>query len=273
MGMKRTIISTISLCAALAVSANLALAQTDNKPSKGKPPEGKLVKGSEVIGAKLFNQQGEHIGEINDVVFDENTGGITHGMLAVGGWLGIGENITAVPWKYIQQSKKDTQGYVVNVEKSKLTAQMSFKANDWPNMNDAWYKDSYSGIDMPTKPNAKLIRATKVTDADLFNQQGDDIGEIKNLLMHPNSGKVAYATCEIDEYGITGDKLTNVPWNLIRQSKKDTEGFVVNADKAKLTGAKYFSENNWPDYNDTAWHTTTYSYYGTDPFWADGRVY
>ena len=271
--MKRTLLSTIGLCAALALSANLALAQTDKKPAKSKAPEGRLVKGSDVVGAKLFNKQGEHIGEINDIVFDENTGGITHGMLAVGGWLGVGENIAAVPWKHIKPSKGERKEFVVDVDKSKLTPEMTFTAKDWPNLTEGWYKESYTRFGIPSRGNAKLVRASKVMGAELFNQQGEDIGEIQNLLVHPNTGKIAYATCEVDKYATAGDKLTNVPWNLIRQSKKDTAGFVVNADKAKLSGAKYFSENSWPDFNDTSWHTTTYSYYDTDPFWIDDRVY
>ena len=262
----------MSTCAALAVSASLAVAQTDNKAAKGKPPEGKLVKASEVVGAKLFDQKGQHIGEINDIIFDENTGKMTHGMLAVGGWAGVGENITAVPWKFINPSKGDRTEFVVNVEKSKLTPEMSFKTNDWPNLTEGWYKETYSRFGIPSSGNAKLVRGSKVMGAELFNQTGEDIGEIKNLLVHPKTGKVAYATCEVDKYATTSDKLTNVPWNLIRQSKKDTPGFVVNTDKAKLTGAKYFSENDWPDYNDTTWHTTTYTYYDTDPFWTDGRM-
>ena len=270
--MKRTLLNAMGVCAALAVSASRAMAQGGKKATDGKPPEGKLVKASEVIGAKLFNKQGEHIGEINDVVFDENTGGMTHGMLAVGGWLGVGENITAVPWKFIQQSKKDTPGYVVDVEKSKLTPEMSFKTNDWPKLTEGWFNETYSRFGVPSGGNAKLVRGSKVIGAELFNQQGEDIGEIQNLLVHPNSGKIAYATCEVDKYATGNDKLTNVPWKLIRQSTKDTEGFVVNADKAKLSGAKYFSANDWPDYNDTTWHTTTYSYYDTDPFWIDDRA-
>jgi sporulation protein YlmC with PRC-barrel domain len=260
----------MSLCAALVFSASLAVAQTDNKAKKGKPPEGKLVKAGEVVGAKLFNQQGQHIGEINDVVFDENSGGITHGMLAVGGWAGFGENISPVPWKHIQQSKKTPGEFVVDVDKSKLTQEMSFKTNGWPQLTEGWYKDSYSRFGVPSGGNAKLVRASKLIGAELFNQQGEDIGEIRNLLMHPNTGKIAYATCEVDEFAAGDNKLTNVPWKLIRQSKKDTEGFVVNADKAKLKGAKYFSQNAWPDYNDPRWHDTTYGYYDVDPFWTDG---
>ena len=262
----------MGLCAALVFSASLAVAQTDNKAKKGKPPEGKLVKASEVVGAKLFNREGQHIGEINDVVFDENKGGVTHGMLAVGGWLGVGENITAVPWKHIQQSKKTPGEYVVDVEKSKLTADMSFKANDWPKLTEGWYKETYSRFGLPTKPGMKLVRASTAIDAELFNQNGKDIGEIKNLLMHPKTGKIAYATCEVDEYATGNDKLTNVPWNLIRQSEKETQGFVVNAEEAKLKGAKYFSRNAWPNYNDPLWHDNTYGYYGVEPFWTD-RAY
>ena len=273
--MKRTLLTTLSLCAALAVSANLALAQTDNKPAKtkGKAPSGKLVKGEDLIGSKLYNKQGEHIGEMNDIVFDENKGTMTHGMLAVGGWLGLGEKIVPVPWKFIKQSEKDTEGYVVDVEKSKLTPDMAFDAKSWPNLTEGWYKETYSRFSVPSAGNAKLVRGTTAIGAELFNQQGEDIGEIQNLLVHPNTGKVAYATCEIDRYVSGGEKLTNIPWTLIRQSKKDTEGFVVNVDKTKLTKAKYFGANSWPDYNADGWNDGVYSYYDTDPFWQDGRVY
>ena len=272
--MKRTLLTTLSLCAALAVSASTAFAQTDKKAgkTKSKAPSGKLVKGEDLIGAKLFNKQGEQIGDINDIVFDENTGGMTHGMLAIGGWLGLGEKIVPVPWKFIKQSEKDTQGYVVDVEKSKLTPEMAFDSNNWPNLTEGWYKETYSRFSVPAGGNAKLVRGSKVIGAELFNQQGDDIGEIQNLLVHPNSGKVAYATCEVDAYAPGGDKLTNVPWKLIRQSKKDTQGFVVNADKAKLSGATYFSANSWPDYNADGWNDGVYSYYDTEPFWQDGSA-
>ena len=271
--MKRTLLITLTLCAALALSAELGFAQADKKPGKGKPPTGKMVKASEVIGAKLFDQKGQHIGEINDVVFDENTGGVTHCILAVGGWLGLGENVTAVPAKFVRPSKDSMKEFVVDVEKSKLTPEMSFKMNDWPKLTESWFKETYHRFGMPSGGKAKLVRASIAVGAELFDQTGKDIGEIRDLLIHPNAGKIAYATCEVDEYATADDKLTNVPWNLIRQSKKDTEGFVVNADKAKLKGAKYFSQNQWPDYNDDGWHDTVYSYYDTDPFWADGRVY
>ena len=266
--MKRRLSDLIKVCAVLALSASLATAAQDQK-NVNNGPGGKAVKGSEVVGAKLFDQKGQHIGEINDIVFDENTGSVTHCILAVGGWLGIGENIVAVPSKFVRQAKDGAAEFVVDVEKSKLTSDMAFKKDEWPNMTDGWFKESYARFGMPYKPGVKLVRASTAIGAELFDQKGQDIGEIRDLLVHPASGKVAYGVCEVDEYASGADKLTNVPWNLIRQSEKDTQGFVVDTDEAKLKGAKYFSQNSWPDYNRADWHHSVYSYYGTDPFWAE----
>jgi len=95
----KTILPTFAL--AIALMAGSASAQTSTKALQGK-----LVRGSEAMGAKIFNQKGESLGEINDILFDENTGGMTHAVLAIGGFLGIGEKLTAVPWKFIKQAKK-----------------------------------------------------------------------------------------------------------------------------------------------------------------------
>ena len=255
-------ISTIC-CAVLAFGLSTAAAN-DKEPSH---PAGKLMKGSQVTGAKLFDDQGNHIGEIKDVLFDENTGGMTHAIVSVGGWLGIGDKESAVPWKFVHQSKSGSPGFVLEIDKAKLKDGESFADSAWPNTDQTWYDKSYSHYGLKTHNGAKLVRASKVISAQLFDQKGDKIGDIKDILMHPNSGRVAYATLDIGKYVGKGDQLTNVPWDLVRQSKKDTAGFVVNADKAKLAGATYFDSNAWPAYDDWGWQTNTYGYYGYQPYW------
>ncbi len=230
------------------------------------------MKGSEVTKAKLFDQHGNHIGEIKDVLFDENTGGMTHAIVSVGGWLGIGDKDTAVPWKFVHQSKSDSPGFVLEVDKAKLKDSESFADTNWPDANQGWYDKNYSHFGLKTKSGAKLVRASKVVGAELFNQQGEHIGAIRNILMHPNTGRVAYATLDIGGYVGKDGQLTNVPWNLVRQSKKDSPGFVVNADKAKLAGATYFAPNAWPDYGEWGWQTNTYGYYGYEPYWTHPMI-
>lgn len=240
-------------------------AATTGKESR--PLSGKLMRGSEIVGANIFNQQGEDLGEINDVLFDENTGGMTHAVLAMGGFLGIGEKLTAVPWKHIRQSEKDTKGFVVEADKAKLKAAESFDMNAWPDLDDAWLQKNYTSYGLTGKAGKKLVRASKVEGAKLFNQQGEQIGTIREVLLHPNSGKVGFAILAVGEYVNQADKLTTVPWSLVRQSKQETPGYVLNVDKAKLQGATYFDANVYPNYSDPEWNTRIYSFYGTDPYW------
>ncbi len=268
--MKKKLANTVACGVALLLSASIAVAQTDK--NKGEP-KGKLVKGSEVVGAKLFNQKGDHIGEINDVVFDENSGGMTHAIVSVGGWLGIGDKETAVPWKFVQQSKKDTPGYVIEIDQAKLRDTGDFEKSNRPKFDETWYQKNYAHYGLTAAKNAKLVRASEAMDAKVFDQKGAEMGQIDNLLIHPNSGKVAYATLDIGTYAGKGNQLTNVPWDLVRQSKKDSPGFVVNAEKAKLQGGTYFDRSHWPDYGEMGWQTNTYSYYGFEPYWTHPMIY
>jgi len=265
-----------TLCAVSLLTAIPAWAQTDAaKPGTTttqagtdtkKQFTGKLVKGAEILGANIFNQKADDLGEISDLLLDENTGNISHAVLD------LGTNLVAVPYKRVKQSEKDTQGYVVDVDKTKLDGAPHFADNAWPNFDDAWMEKSYSYYGVTGKKGVKLVRLSKVHGSKLFDQAATHIGEIKNTLVHPNSGKVAYGVVSLNTPAV-GDKQTTVPFKLIRESKEATPGFVVNVDKAKLTNAVYFDANSWPDYNDYGWNDRTYGYYGVGPYWTTPGLY
>lgn len=267
--MKTLLKQTLTVCLSLGLATGGAFAQTD------KPMTGKLVKGSQVVGVKLFNQSADHIGEINDFYFDENKGEIAYAVVAIGGWLGMGEELFAVPWKHIKQSEKDTMGFVLDVDKAKLKAAPHFGKKAWPVITDDWNSTTltYFGTKPDRFKGMKLVRASEVIGADLWNQKADKIGDIEELLLHPNSGKVAYGVVDIGTWAGYGDKLATVPWSLIRESKEATPGYVLNVDKAKLTNEVSFARNTWPDYNDSAWNTRTYGYYGVPYYWMTPVVY
>ncbi len=263
-------ITTLICCTAVAIGLTTSSAAEKKDDLH---PSGKLMKGSNVVDAKLFDQHGKQIGQIDDVLFDENSGGMTHAIVAVGGWLGIGDKDSAVPWKFIHPSKDNTAAFVLTVDQSRLKDSDHFDKNNWPVTDQNWYGKNYQHYGLTPRQNAKLVRASQVIGAELFNQHGEKIGDIKNILMHPKTGMVAYATLDIGKYVGKGDQLTNVPWQLVRQSTKDTAGFVVNADKAKLAGATYFEPSAWPAYDDWGWQANTYGYYGYEPYWTHPIMY
>src|SRR5687767_7463824 len=63
----------------------------------GQRPE--VMAASSLEGESVINRQGESIGEIEEIMLDVASGRIAYAVLAVGGFLGIGEKYFAVPWR------------------------------------------------------------------------------------------------------------------------------------------------------------------------------
>ena len=90
---------------------NRKTAQTDRNGQNGAAGNRAYLKdetpgtwrASKVIGLGVYNQQNEKVGNINEVLFDK-TGRLEGVVIAVGGFLGIGERNVAVPYNDLQWS-------------------------------------------------------------------------------------------------------------------------------------------------------------------------
>ena len=58
-------------------------------------------RGSKVVGLSVYNDNNESLGSINDLLMDKN-GSIKAVVLGVGGFLGMGEHLVAVPFDKIK---------------------------------------------------------------------------------------------------------------------------------------------------------------------------
>lgn len=101
---------------------------------------GKTVRASEVIGMNIYNPQGEDVGEVNDVVLDPNTGKVRYAAVTYGGFLGIGDEMFAVPWEAFQctQDPDDPEEHrlTLDVSKQQLEGAQGFNQDNWPNFAD-----------------------------------------------------------------------------------------------------------------------------------------
>src|SRR5262245_28368462 len=69
-----------------------------------------IHRASEIIGLNVTTPNKEDtIGEVNDLVIDADSGMIRYAAVSVGGFLGIGDKMVAVPWKSFRH-EKDTDG-------------------------------------------------------------------------------------------------------------------------------------------------------------------
>jgi sporulation protein YlmC with PRC-barrel domain len=89
----------------------------------------------------------------------------------------------------------------------------------------------------------------------------EDIGTIEEIIIHPDSGRMAYAVlCFGGTFGF-GDRLFAVPWDLLRLDVADRV-LILDWDCRKLDGAPAFDQDDWPDFTDEKWEREIQTYYG-----------
>lgn len=95
---------------------------------------GPVVMGSKaLIGQKVYNSAGEHLGDAEDIVIDAKTGKVAYAVLSFGGFLGMGEKLFAIPWSAFSVNT-DNKHVILNVDKEKLKKAPGFNKKEWPTM-------------------------------------------------------------------------------------------------------------------------------------------
>ncbi|MFN3405682.1 MAG: PRC-barrel domain-containing protein [Cytophagaceae bacterium] len=65
----------------------------------------KVLTTSAIIGDEVVNHDGEHLGEIKELLIDPKTGKVEFGILSFGGFLGIGNKYFAVPYENFSKAE------------------------------------------------------------------------------------------------------------------------------------------------------------------------
>lgn len=114
-------------------------------------------------------------------------------------------------------------------------------------------------------PGPRLMGADTLIGEDVYNTKDEDLGDIKEIMLDMNNGKIAYAVLSFGGFLGMGDKLFAVPWSALTL---DTENkrFILNVDKERLNSAPGFDKDDWPDMADPSWQNTINSYYGTKSY-------
>jgi sporulation protein YlmC with PRC-barrel domain len=100
----------------------------------------------------------------------------------------------------------------------------------------------------------------------VVNPQGEHLGEIKELMIDPQTGHVGYAVLSFGGFLGMGDKLFAIPFRAL-ELNADQKEFVLNVPKDRLKNAPGFDKNEWPKSADRQWGTEIHTFYGTTPYW------
>ncbi|MCP5411324.1 MAG: PRC-barrel domain-containing protein [Alphaproteobacteria bacterium] len=84
---------------------------------------------SKVRGTNVYNDAGEKIGTVEDIVLDKQSNQIMFAALGFGGLLGVGEKYYPVPWSMLDYSE-DKGGYVLPINKESLEQAPNYELKD-----------------------------------------------------------------------------------------------------------------------------------------------
>ena len=95
----------------------------------------KHLTATSIVGDKVLNDAGEHMGSIKDIMMDIRIGRIEYYVVEFGGFLGIGEKFFAIPFNRLQI---DPEKKVFRFSESKETLKKApgFDKHHWPETNE-----------------------------------------------------------------------------------------------------------------------------------------
>jgi sporulation protein YlmC with PRC-barrel domain len=111
-----------------------------------------------------------------------------------------------------------------------------------------------------------VLKASDVHGNDVKDPSGESLGDVKDLVIDVDTGKVAYAVVQFGGLFGIGSKLFAVPLQAMSRDADD-ECFVLNTTKAELEQATGFDKDHWPDFADRTWQTTVHEQFRTTPYW------
>lgn len=117
-----------------------------------------LMLAETLTGNDVVNHANEDVGEIDGIMLDVQRGRIAYAVLSVGGFLGIGNRLFAVPWAALTLDT-DNKRFLLDISKERLENAPGFDKEHWPSMADptlATQLHEYYGVQPYWQPDSDI---------------------------------------------------------------------------------------------------------------------
>lgn len=236
-------------------SIGMAAQQVSEAAQRSRSDLDEIRKVSSLLDTDVMNRMNENIAGIEDLVLAPE-GTIHYAVLSHGGIAGVGAKYFAVPWDLFDVKHVNGK-WAVNLDMSKDALGKA------PMFQDSSYKDLmkpewvakvheyfHPRAGRETRIPAALpmvLRATKINDAKLKNNQNQDVGELVELLLDRNY-RAAYAI--VGRGGVLGigESYIPIPWSKLRMTynrENTAVTAVIDATKQKLEQAPLVKEDTY----------------------------
>lgn len=116
------------------------------------------------------------------------------------------------------------------------------------------------------KHSENVVKTSEVIGVDVYNLEGEKLGEVEEIMLDKQDGNVRYAVLSFGGFLGMGEKLFALPWKALTYDVSK-EGFTLKIDKEKLKNAPGFDKDHWPDVEDRVWREEIFKFYDQKPYW------
>lgn len=95
----------------------------------------RMLSASTLTGDKVRSPQGEDLGKVEEFMLDLDEGRIAYVVLSMGGVLGMGDRLLAIPWAALRLQPEE-HAFVLDVDRDLLKNAEGFSKDRWPDGSD-----------------------------------------------------------------------------------------------------------------------------------------
>ncbi len=111
-----------------------------------------------------------------------------------------------------------------------------------------------------------FLPAGSIIGGKVKNVEGENLGEIKDLMINLLSTRVTYAVLSFGGFLGLGEKYFAIPMEAMSLDPDD-KVFILNFPKEKLDETHGFDKDSWPNMADRQWEIGIYRHYNLKPYW------
>lgn len=97
---------------------------------------GIILSSSSLCSNKVVDAKGEKIGTIDDLMIDVDQGKIAYAVVSVGGFLGLGDKLFAVPFSALTMDTDNKCCVLKSASKETFEKAEGFDKENWPKVSD-----------------------------------------------------------------------------------------------------------------------------------------
>lgn len=213
------------------------------------------LRASDILGATLENAAGDNLGDIDDLIVSRKDNKLM-AIVSVGGFLGMGDHLIAVPYENLRVGK-DNENVYWDVNKASLEAMPVFTYGEGETKGYDSIMSRRMGANAPgermgysksmeyskyrSEETAYTLRVSDLLGEDVENADGDNLGEVDDLIIS-RDGSALQAVVSVGGFLGIGDRLITVPYQELRAAA-DSNELYLNTTKQALEARPEFTYN------------------------------